>query len=433
MATTAPPTPVGDRPVGAGTTMRFALLVVLILVTSGLMLLYMAYWWVSKADSYRCSLAAGVDPDHATDLQIIVSRSTQSMAYLDCQRHYAQPPPWWVPVSCLVLLSAAAVALFYWLPVWKARRGRAVPLTAVDHDGEIRHVLEEVAAVAGLDRMPRVLVDTTAASVGALVFGRNGRPIMSLHGGLLARRHRDPEGFRAVLLHEFAHIRNGDVTLTYATVALWRVFLTLVTPPFLVGLAMYLVYGVRLGSPVFVGPSRNFLQTAFLVVLVYLARSDVLRSREQRRAAGWAVAGGILLELVLAGRVSVAGKYLKLADRTPTGERLLDDRMALLDAWLRGREKRRVTEWLKRERRKAGDAAVESLCARRARRTAAQGPRPVPHAPPPRGRRRAREGVASAAPSRRPGRCHPGRAYGGPHRPDPRRQAAPPGVPRCPA
>ncbi|MFJ9615429.1 GOLPH3/VPS74 family protein [Streptomyces noursei] len=85
---------------------------------------------------------------------------------------------------------------------------------------------------------------------------------------------------------------------------------------------------------------------------------------EQRRAAGWAVAGGILLELVLAGRVSVEGKYLKLADRTPTGDRLLDDRMALLDAWLRGREKRRVTEWLKRERRKAGDAAVESLCAR---------------------------------------------------------------------
>ncbi|UJB40271.1 M48 family metallopeptidase [Streptomyces sp. A1-5] len=290
MATMATPAPAGDRPVSAGTTMRFALLVVLILVTSGLMLLYMAYWWVSKADAYRCSLAAGVDPDHATDLQIIVSRSTQSLAYLDCQRRYAQPPPWWVPLSCLVLLSVAAVALFYWLPVWKARRGRAVPLTAVDHDGEIRRVLEEVAAVAGLDRMPRVLVDPTAASVGALVFGRNGRPIMSLHGGLLARRHRDPEGFRAVLLHEFAHIRNGDVTLTYATVALWRVFLTLVTPPFLVGLAMYLVYGVRLGSPVFVGPSRSFLQTAFLVVLVYLARSDVLRSREihaDRTAVRW--------------------------------------------------------------------------------------------------------------------------------------------------
>ncbi|MCZ1013417.1 M48 family metalloprotease [Streptomyces noursei] len=107
---------------------------------------------------------------------------------------------------------------------------------------------------------------------------------------MLARRHRDPEGFRVVLLHEFAHIRNGDVTLTHATVALWRVFLTLVTPPFLVDLAMYLVYGVRLGSPVFVGPSRNFLQRAFLVVLVYLARSDVLRSREvhaDRAAVRW--------------------------------------------------------------------------------------------------------------------------------------------------
>ncbi|UJB40267.1 GOLPH3/VPS74 family protein [Streptomyces sp. A1-5] len=98
--------------------------------------------------------------------------------------------------------------------------------------------------------------------------------------------------------------------------------------------------------------------------IMLLCLDDESGVPEQRRAAGWAAAGGILLELVLAGRASVEGKYLKLTDRTPTGERLLDDRMALLDAWLRGREKRRVTEWLKRERGKAGDAAVESLCAR---------------------------------------------------------------------
>ncbi|MCK7621671.1 GPP34 family phosphoprotein [Streptomyces sp. RS10V-4] len=85
---------------------------------------------------------------------------------------------------------------------------------------------------------------------------------------------------------------------------------------------------------------------------------------EQRQAAGWAVAGGILLELVLAGRASVEGKYLKLTDRTPTGERLLDDRMALLGTWLRDREKRRVTEWLTKDRNKAASAATESLCAR---------------------------------------------------------------------
>ncbi|MGW0732338.1 M48 family metallopeptidase [Streptomyces sp. NPDC002851] len=283
-------TPVGERPISAGTTVRFALLVVLILVTSGLMLLYIAYWWVSEADSYRCGMAAGVDPEHITDLGVLVGRSTQWVAYLNCERRWAQPPPWWVPLSWLILLSVAAAALFFWLPVWKTRRSRAVPLATVDHDGEIRRVLEDVAAVAGLARMPRVVIDPAVASAGALVFGRNRRPIVSLHGGLLVRRLRDPEGFRAVLLHEFAHIRNGDVTLTYTTVALWRVFLVLAAPPYLVGLAMFLINGVRWGSTSLAVPSRSLLQMALLTALVYLARSDVLRSREihaDRAAVRW--------------------------------------------------------------------------------------------------------------------------------------------------
>ncbi|MFJ9849424.1 GPP34 family phosphoprotein [Streptomyces sp. NPDC101150] len=98
--------------------------------------------------------------------------------------------------------------------------------------------------------------------------------------------------------------------------------------------------------------------------IMLLSLNDESGVPEQRQAAGWAAAGGILLELVLAGRASVEGKYLRLTDRTPTGERLLDDRMALLDAWLRGRERRRVTEWLTKDQGKAGNAAVESLCAR---------------------------------------------------------------------
>jgi hypothetical protein len=46
-----------------------------------------------------------------------------------------------------------------------------------------------------------------------------------LHGGLIARRAADPDGFRAMVLHELVHIRNGDVGITYVTVALWRVLL----------------------------------------------------------------------------------------------------------------------------------------------------------------------------------------------------------------
>ncbi|MFE1173186.1 GPP34 family phosphoprotein [Streptomyces sp. NPDC058773] len=98
--------------------------------------------------------------------------------------------------------------------------------------------------------------------------------------------------------------------------------------------------------------------------IILLSLDDESGVLEQRQAAGWAVAGGILLDLVLAGRASVEGKHLKQTDGTPTGEPLLDDRMALLDAWLGGREKRRVTDWLTKDRGNAARAAMDSLCAR---------------------------------------------------------------------
>lgn len=92
----------------------------------------------------------------------------------------------------------------------------------------------------------------------------------------------EPERFRAVVLHEFAHIANRDITITYSTVALWRVFLTLVIAPYLVWSSRNLYgfltsWGEPNGVPLLI---RGLLLPALMVALVYLARSDVLRSRE---------------------------------------------------------------------------------------------------------------------------------------------------------
>lgn len=98
--------------------------------------------------------------------------------------------------------------------------------------------------------------------------------------------------------------------------------------------------------------------------IMLLSLDDESGATRQRQAVGWAVAGGILLELVLAERVSVKGKYLELADDTRTGEELLDGRLRLIGTWLRGRSKRRVTDWLTKDQAKAVGAAVERLRAR---------------------------------------------------------------------
>ncbi|MFG2876618.1 GPP34 family phosphoprotein [Streptomyces sp. NPDC048337] len=98
-----------------------------------------------------------------------------------------------------------------------------------------------------------------------------------------------------------------------------------------------------------------------IVLLSLDGESGVAR---QRQAVGWAAAGGILVELVMAERVSVTDKYLSLSDTTSTGEELLDSRIGLIGAWLRGRSKRRVTDWLTRDHTRAVGGALERLHAR---------------------------------------------------------------------
>lgn len=95
--------------------------------------------------------------------------------------------------------------------------------------------------------------------------------------------------------------------------------------------------------------------------IMLLSLDDESGATRQRQAMGWAVAGAILLELAMAERVSVTGKHLSLTDTAPTGEELLDGRIELIGSWLRGRSKRRVTDWLTRDHARAVGAALERL------------------------------------------------------------------------
>ncbi|MGW5847367.1 GOLPH3/VPS74 family protein [Streptomyces sp. NPDC055254] len=95
--------------------------------------------------------------------------------------------------------------------------------------------------------------------------------------------------------------------------------------------------------------------------IMLLSLDDASGAVRERQSVSWAVAGGLLLELVLAGRVSVTGQYLAPADTAPTGDPLLDGRVRLIEAWLRGRDKRRVTDWLTKDRTPSVGAVLESL------------------------------------------------------------------------
>ena len=80
----------------------------------------------------------------------------------------------------------------------------------------------------------------------------------------------DRPAFRAVVLHELAHLRNLDVDKTYFTVALWWAFLLVGVAPFVPTLFD------ESGDTIFSLAWRLVALTA----LVYLTRNSVLRARE---------------------------------------------------------------------------------------------------------------------------------------------------------
>ncbi|WP_040704952.1 M48 family metalloprotease [Nocardia takedensis] len=283
-----------ERVIGTGTSVRFALLVVLSLVTAAAIV-----GERSTDPSYLCLLAAGGDPDHSILHNFLVMQ-TQSAAYTACEARLTHRLlPWWAAPVAPIALALVAVGLFLVLGPWKVRRRKLVPLDRIDADGLLGAQLRDLVAVAGLRRVPRFVIDARRPTTGAVVFGRTRAPVVCLHGGLVASRYANPRHFRTVVLHELAHVRNGDVTLTYLTVAVWRVFLIVFLLPYIVWHLLGVFQDQQYRSD-FVFSLRNVAFTLVLVLAVYLARSDLLRRREiqaDRTAASydpggweWAVA-----------------------------------------------------------------------------------------------------------------------------------------------
>ena len=142
-----------------------------------------------------------------------------------------------------VLVLVVAVLAFYADRRWKTRRSRVSPLTEYDDPASGFVISEEVARLkdeAGVRAAVSCVVEVTSEARSATVLGSTGHPVLCLHFGLVMQRLRnaadgadDPE-FRAVLLHEFAHIRYGDVSAARGTMAVWRAFVLVALLPYLI-------------------------------------------------------------------------------------------------------------------------------------------------------------------------------------------------------
>jgi Zn-dependent protease with chaperone function len=237
--------------------------------------------------STLCKFAAGWDPGGRLVDWLRVSPMNKE-ALRECVSAGPAYPYWRGLVGTAVVLLAAA-ALYFWLPRWKSRRRRMITPDEADPTGHLRAELMRLVRVAGLRTVPHFVVDPASFGVGAVTFGHARRRTVCLYAGLHSSRHTDPAGFEAVVLHELAHVRNRDVDLAHAVTALWRVFVLLVAVPFTI---LYGVTFVAAEFGAFAGVDDVFWPAArpamvqamtgavFLVLLVVLARADVLRHRE---------------------------------------------------------------------------------------------------------------------------------------------------------
>jgi Zn-dependent protease with chaperone function len=309
--------------VPSGTTLRFALLV---LTTTVLVMSYV---------SGRVGpLLAGGDASHR---EVAAYRACWDRYYreMDGLRSADDPSTvcgadprivdLWVPVSAVLVFWLLVFTVYWLLPAWRIRRRRYVPLP--DELPEVTASVETLRRSVHTEPVSWY-AQPLDSRVSALAFGRWGRRHIVLSGGLLALHGSQPETFRAVLLHELAHLRNRDVDISFLTIAIGRVALPMLLLDLPTGIGWPLIWGGGIGS--LVAGAAESLQLLCLLLVIPLSRRAVLRSREfyaDARAQQWSTSPGALRALfdTPVTRRSVTGTLMRVHPSAPQRRAMLDD------------------------------------------------------------------------------------------------------------
>jgi len=235
-------------------------------------------------------------------------------------------------IAATAALGGIAFLVYLLMPAWTRWRAGFTPVAREDA-AEIIATVTAMADQAGVARPPLLVWNPLSPSASAIAFGAWGRYIIGLHGGLVTRWSTDREGFLAVIRHELAHIKNGDIDRTYLTVASWWAFLLAALVPF-TALSLLWDRGSILGEGI---------RAAALAFLVYVIRNAVLRARENYadvRASVWDGPNGALRR-VIAALPRSKDVFSRLHPRPDQRLRVLDDTSLLFpvassDAFLTG-------------------------------------------------------------------------------------------------
>lgn len=209
-----------------------------------------------------------------------------------------------VPGAFVVFLILLAL-IIYWGHARRIRRNRKLNLITRDDDALFVDELLGLLSLSGVSPAPSFEMTRRGPQVAdGQAFGLWNRYALRLGGGLRLLLRRDLPSFRAIVLHELAHIANGDITRTYFAQAIWTAFIILVAIPAILFIGFNFIPGVI--EKFMDGPTREGLIRLFTIniptilislfqfggtlLLIAAIRSSVLRVREiyaDWRAALW--------------------------------------------------------------------------------------------------------------------------------------------------
>jgi Zn-dependent protease with chaperone function len=207
--------------------------------------------------------------------------------------------PCYAPLSKRILLAMAigagllatfTIGIWRLHPRWLAWRMKLSRLHK-DDAPELVDALERICAEAGLRPVPDFHWNPLGMAPRALAYGCAGRYRLALTGAMAMRYATDPSGFRAVILHELAHIANGDIDKTWLAVgAWWAIVVSALVPR----AALQFVIPFRWPEV-----AATLIQAAATAGLVFVTRNAMLRARElyaDTRASVWISEPGALAE-----------------------------------------------------------------------------------------------------------------------------------------
>ncbi|HWH00511.1 MAG TPA: M48 family metalloprotease [Pilimelia sp.] len=224
-------------------------------------------------------------PDGTTPLFVLLMLAVLSTTTTVCFALHNAAGPERLPLAATTAVGIAALLgltglTYAAIPGRMIRRHRLRPLTpqnAPELCDDLRALCERVGV------RPTFLVAPFADTTGAVAFGHVRRRYVRLDAGLALLSVTDPPRFRAVVLHELAHLRNRDVDLAYLTIAVWRCFLVLAAAPMLLLAVAPKALGagrLRVADLEPLSSLRVSAGLAALTLLILLTRNALFRARE---------------------------------------------------------------------------------------------------------------------------------------------------------